>query len=343
MQRNEILSNILNKVPIVISFDDIDYLPLREQFIDSKISNTICNAIINGSPVIFMPTSIKENVEYGGDFVINVYGVLPCGSKTCVILTDIPLYIDVKIPDDISEGIFMKTLTAELTEPIKAVHTSIEYTHYYPFHEFSNELCKYCRIYSKNTFDRSAVVRILNKISIDRKTKNLSPLQTASDDNGYNGTLFAKIAREYKINTCDWNRMTNYTMDNSMPNCRYTFRVKINDYKKITTKQRETYANNILAGIIDKDPTMTVMWDIETYREIQNGIPPTEYDRDFTIFMICSVYCWHYSTKPLLTVCAVHADEIACHPNVDVTILCKNEKEVLLAHAELLSKMSPEI
>jgi hypothetical protein len=46
---------------------------------------------------------------------VYLFGVLPCGSKTCVILDDIPVHVDIMVPNDTTAKEYDDTLRGQLT------------------------------------------------------------------------------------------------------------------------------------------------------------------------------------------------------------------------------------
>jgi DNA polymerase elongation subunit (family B) len=96
-----------------------------------------------------------------------------------------------------------------------------------------------------------------------------------------------------------------------------------------------------LSSIIDRDNSMVAVWDIETWRKVQNGMVPTPEDLDYVIFMMCCAYFWHHSSDPLMTVCVQHTTALP-RKGISVIIECDTEREVLTAHMHVLGKMAPE-
>src|SRR5690606_32807903 len=107
---------------------------------------------------------------------------------------------------------------------------------------------------------------------------------------------FMKMAREHSFNSADWNHIRRYRQVKlPMTNCKYVFRLSICDMNAIDKDTR----NGELGDLLSRDRTMVEMWDIETWRKIQNGQPPTPEDDDYVIFMICQAFFWQYSDVPL--------------------------------------------
>lgn len=332
--KKQIQAAIKNNESLVVKYADIvqcgwDVLPKRDDFIDKRLNVNFINKIKKSAPILFMPTDYVEKDAYIKNgmqqYRIYLFGILPCGSNMCVVLKNIDVYIDVlcdkKTEVLIREKLYEKDIRYTRMETVKQ----------YKLHGFQKDKSDYLRIYFDTKNQRYKALREINSLN----------LQTASDDSNY----YNKVAREHRFATADWNRITNYEFakDNSIK-CEYKIEVDIGCYEKLKESKLKEYKEKYpkLYAILEKDKTLTCMWDIETYRKIQNGLVPAPGDDDYNIFMICSAFFWHYTDKPLLTVCVVDKPTDA-HKDINLIIQCNNEKDLLYAHMKILGRMSPNI
>jgi DNA polymerase elongation subunit (family B) len=299
----------------------------------------------NGQPLLFMPTSFAEKDVWGAhpQYKVFNYGTLLCGSKTCVILTNIPVYFDVRYGPcaDASEKNRALDLWRGRLLANNIQYARVEDVLLYDSKGFQQKPMLWVRLHFMRLFDRKAALKYV---------ENMPGVVTASDDLSYKNYYYPKVAREHKFATADWNRLekykvltTSYESVADVTNCRYVIEVDVCNYIKLSGQKRaQLSANQAIGGILERDNTMLSSWDIETYREIQNGIVPQPTDTDYTVFMICSTHQWQHTSTPMLSVCITN-NAMSARAGVDIAIVCDTEREVLDAHIQILGKMRPEI
>lgn len=352
--REHLVHHIKNNIPTKIDYRELDLLPTRQDFINVEHSYLFDQLIQNGRSILFMPNDVHDNhestnayVNYEdrggnrGEFTYQpqIFGILPDGRKICVILTDIPIYVDVRVVGSVEDT--WKRISDKTSMHYKCrdnIHkkTCLEYKSYEtvnlrPLHGFSRYPIPYIRIYFGTLFQRNKMITMI---------RDHLKLNTASDDASDN--YFMKMARDFRFNTGAWNRIVKYTNVSShvKNGCAYTFLVNIKDYVRLKKSDRAKYPTFLLE-LLDKDLTNMCTWDIETYRTIQNGIVPTPVDTDYTIFMICAYFGHHWSMTGFLDVCFVAA-EIDVRENMRVIVTCENQNQVIDGFERVLSNMRPE-
>lgn len=347
--REHLLHHITMGIPTKISYKQISLLPSRNDFLNKKLRAAFGAQARAGKPILFMPTSVVEKNDYvDGVMKLRIYlfGVLPCGSKTCVILDDVSVHIDIMVPEGMTPREYDDVLRGQLISK-NLVFNKISDISRYRLHGFQKKTRPYKRIFFNNLQERKKVIEFIRGMNKTLKSAGKPKIETASDDVGRDNYYFPKVAREYRFHTADWNRFEKYELldaSRTTTNCTYTFRVKVGDFKKLDKKRRAEMVapSHILNKVIDRDPTMVAMWDIETHRTIQNGLVPTPKDIDYTIFMMCSAYFWHYSDEAIFEACVV---DTACNARkgIKLVIECGNELNVLDAHMEVMSRMAADI
>ncbi len=350
-----LMHHIERRIPTHLTYQLANaILPQRSAFIHKQLGPMFKKQVAAGKPLLFLPNQINEAHEYRNNalrYIIHMFGVLPCGSKTCVILEDIPVYMDVMVP------IGAKHTTLAFMESLRDIFTTLEYNYqsldvvkmYSPkgFQKFPRD---YIRISTNTLMDRRKFIEYFNRENARKKADGQPLYETASDDfkQREQSYYFPKVAREQRFATADWNRVTDYTTSTDTK-ADYTLRINYANLTKLGKKKRAEImaAGGVLAAAVERDPTMHDVWDIETYSTGNRGRVPQPTDDDFYIFMMCQAFFWHHSNVPLLTVNVVsfesrpvkHTDTT----RVDVTIQCDNEYELLQAHMMVVSKMQPDI
>lgn len=344
------LHHIKQHIKTKITHDDLSLLPTREDFLEPKLKEAFRIHIAGGKPIMFLPNDIVEKNDFvDGVMTYRVYmfGIIPDGSKTCVILEDVPVHLDIKVPTDQTPDQFDDMIRGQfITKDIRFV--SITDIMQFGLHGFQKQKSPYKRIFFNNLQDRKKAIEFVTALNRTLKQSGKPKLETAADDTGRDNYYFPKIARERKFKTADWNRFEKYTAVEASrytTNCSYVFKVSLDEFKKLDKKRKGEILGNPkhpLKEAIERDSTLVHMWDIETYRTIQNGLVPTPADNDYTIFMMCSAFFWHHSDESMYTVCVV--DEATnARKGMDVVVECGTEPNVLTAHAVIGGKMAPDI
>lgn len=338
--RAHLLHHIRTGVMTKLTLDDLDILPRREDFLDDGLNNAITGLINAAKPIFFLPNDICERTEYLGgspQFVIWMYGVLPCGNKAAVRVEGIPVYVDVAVPEDKKPGEF-EAFLRELFHGVSINYESIGEVKRFPLHGFHCEPLPYKRINFTNLRDRSAVIKLL-------RARNL---KLSGDDDGMimNSFYFAKVAREYEFATADWNILTGYTRVNSgAQNVKWIFSVDIAGIRSLDpeTRGKICATKNALSERIERDMSLVCSWDIETHRTIQNGMVPQENDTDFTIFMVNSIITPYHHDVPLVDFSATITD-VAHDPESGqkIIMVCGSQRGVIQAHMEFIRGMRPD-
>lgn len=343
-----LLEHVRLGIPTKITHKQLHLLPQRSDFLNQTIASAFSSQVKNKKPIIFLPNAITEKndwIDGALQYRIYLFGILPCGSKTCVILEDIDVIIDVMVPLTEKATSFDNNLRCQLINK-NIVFSKIETIEKFRLHGFQKHKTPYKRIYFNNLQDRKKCIEFIANLNKELKSNGKDKLETANDDTGRSNYYFQKVAREMKFATADWNRFENYqVLDSSQTtNCTHVLKVKVGNFKKLDRKRRNNLSapGQLLEKVLDRDSTMVAQWDIETHRTIQNGIVPTPADVDYTIFMICSAYFWQWTDEALLDICCVDKDANA-RRGIKITVICETETNVLLAHMEILGRMSPDI
>lgn len=348
-----LLHHVKNKIPTMLQYDDVDLIPSRRDFLDQHMRDVFSAQVQKKAPILFLPNDIIErNDPIDGIMKYRIYltGILPCGSKAMLIVDNIDVHVDVMVPDGMSSNVFNDFLKGQMT--LKNIpYVKISDVMLYRLKGFQKAKRTYKRIFFNTLQERKKMIEYITTLNREYKALGNPPgkerIETAADDTGRSDYYFPKLARELRFATADWNRIEKYQ---SIPaatystNCDYVFRVDIKEIKKLDKKKRADLLkpSSFLANVIDRDNTFVMQWDIETWREIQNGLVPTPEDTDYVIFMMCSAFFLHHSMEPMMTVCCAHTKG-RMRAGMSITVECSTERQVLMANMQVWGKMAADI
>lgn len=324
-----------------LTYDQIALMPPRTTYLDKTIMEATRATMAAGKPLLFMPTGFLEKLwaKSAEQSILSFTGVLPCGSKAVVELTDVPVYIDVDAQyADIVHKMCMVTLSKKGDMPDVVMKT----VPLFRIHNFQTEKVPFTRFHFASISDRKQVLAAIKDYNSNKRAPDC--IVTAADDTGAEGHFMKIIARNNKFMTCGWNLIRDYRVLKAVNmNAEYKIEVSLGGFKKLRKVERAEIVRTtpLMARVLDKDPTMSTSWDIETNTKSPHKAVPRKGDPDYTIFMICSMYSWFHSTQPLLNVCCVDSPTAATHDLI--VIECASEREVLLAHFEVGQKMHYEL
>ncbi len=318
-----------------LTYDQLDLLPARTRYLDEDARDQVADTIDCRQPLLFMPTAFQEHLwAKAGQPLITFTGIAPCGSKVIVGITDIPVYVDV----------LDASLPAALKEAdLQGVKCRKGPMPQFLIHGFQTERTAFTRLHIDSIWNRKKLIYAINKHN-EGVVPPAAKIVTASDDIGGDGHFLRLVARNYKFMTCGWNRLTGYTaLTTKGCNAEYRLTVSLKGFKKLKKVERAAIVRQepAMAATLDKDPTMSASWDIETNTKSPHKAIPRRGDPHYTVFMINSTYSWFHSDSPLVAISCV---DVPCQAiNGVVVIECPTEKEVLLAHFAVAKKMHHEL
>lgn len=341
MNNEETPSNIVR-----IHYTDITKLPTRESIVDNDITQTFRSRIEEKQSILFIPNSITEQSDFSPlkganksgntpTYKIYMFGIIPGGTKVCVILEDIDVFFDIKLDNEQSENNIKQLLASDISvKTVKFIKTEIVKGK--PLKGFSISDYSWLRIFFYSKFERDKCINLLQK-------KNYS---LANDSKG---EYFTSVASYYQFNTCSWNKLEGYTFKhpqeeykNKITNCSYIIRLPIKNFKAFSD-------DNFSKEWLTKDSIMTACWDIETYTYDKNtGEPPKPKDNNFIIFMISITFHWYYTNNSLLKVCIMHVPNckktqnncVLDNSSEFIIVECPNRNTIIQSFFDILGRMN---
>lgn len=340
-------------------------LPSRKNFVDTAENLRLQRDIAAGANIYFMPTNtIEAHIKEGGNngttqvYRLILTGCLQDGSGAAVILENVDVFLDAKVPDDADLEEFREAMGNRFREE-RIFCTHIEHVRMRPFMYYQKGESDYFRIYFNTLHNRNRAQKFLTGGQfeyVNRSEKLITKvIETASNDGVYSssdskqGTVYyRKAAREYRFTLGDWNCLSNYRMDDgdfiSRQKRQYVIRVSVEDFVPIVSlgidKQK--------VQSLKYDKTLVACRDYETYSNKPTGNAPVPEhvlddngDELDVIFMSGMTFHWHYDKNPLIAV------NITTLPTIGrsdcLTIQVVDQIDIIKVETYVLAKMSPDI
>ena len=284
------------------------------KLVPNKLMIDIEQDIHDYKPLLFMPIDVVETNEnqYIGNksikiYKLNLYGILETGQKVQVVLDGIEVYFDVRVPNGSTPEDNAKSVKKLMTVG-NANYILVEHIKRKPFKGFCKEPVDWNRIYFNNLSDRNNALKIL----VDR-------FETASND-GKTKDYFRLVTRNFQIPLTDWTYISDYNTYNGgmHPNgmhkeryqpkslgVEYIFRINVKNIKAVvnsmdTQENQELQQQN--AKPIDKDRTIIMGWDTETYNDNGSRDVPKPDLPESHLFVISMTFHFKDDPKPFYTV-----------------------------------------
>jgi hypothetical protein len=313
----------------------------RTNYLDSSDLQITNNHVKQKDKLLFLPNDISESMIFE-NYKLIMHGILPCGSKTTIIINKIYPYVDIDYNNNKSDSEnidYLKTLFKDekLNQMLKGKSVDFKNINIITgkkFMYFNESESKFIRISFNKLYHRTCFIRVLNKLKI---------ISYNNDLNNY----YRVVSRTYKINLCSWNILDNYNIErNSKYKSEYVLNLNINDMKPYSDKLYNDYFSDINIDLIRKDKCISMSFDIEQYSS--NFIPekpdivilPSGKIKEDEIFNIGLTYQFINEPESFLNI-ALLTKEANIHEDY-ITIICSNEKVLLKTFGYLNSLLQPD-
>lgn len=331
----------------VILYEDIDKIPSLEKFLDKDITERVQNDMNHRKPLLFMPNGTwdekpMQEEEYSkSKYKLVVFGILENGERRTIVINDIKPYFEIKIPDritdrekfarDMYDDLHMegdshyerykhvtKTNQSTPTYGFKVEPTDYEICTGKPLHGFQEHYSYYVKIYFDKLAHREYAIKYVRGLKYE----------TAHDDlNNY----YRVVSRDYFLPLASWWTINNYNLDYD------------NRYIKDTVIQIDigdiSPYNGEMHKHLQKDNTLTMAFDIETYNADEDGEIPYPQYPNHCVFMISMTFQFYHASSQLINVCLV---DVPTAPDPDhLTVVCGSEYNLLKAFGIVCAKLKP--
>nr|BCY04578.1 DNA-directed DNA polymerase, family B [Abalone asfa-like virus] len=331
-----------------ISHAKITNIRDRQTLISSKFPDLfqeVNQKIKRGEPILFLPNDvIDEYYTHNGKhcYRLRMFGLTKDGSKTDVLVQNVPVILDVKVENE-SQELDVRNICTTLGIPVKITFVNLR-----PLKEFREPheaTDKYARLHFNNLFDRKKVFEIVTH-----------KYMTASDEMSH---YYRMISRMFDISLTSWNWIKNYDhglgeyaldrqlFDFSSTSISSAFHVFVVDYNNITPvvdmladdetqKQQDQLIQNSIC--LSKDHSLLAVFDIETAGGIFGELPTAE--NGGYVFLLCMHLYIKHSLEPLDSIV------ITTRPTLlrddSRIILCKSEDELIQTFGIIMKYWAPD-
>ena len=317
----------------------------RNFYLNKEEVNKVHNRVLKKNDLIFLPNDIKDSLIFE-NYKLIMHGILQCGSKTTVIIHNIFPYVDINYDDTKTDSENITMLKELIKHPFllkllkdKSVDVkSISINEGKELLYFKETNSKFIRISFNKLYHRVSFIKLLVKLNIPSFNNDLN-------------NFHRFVSRTYNINLCNWNLLTNYTINrNSCYKSQYVLNIHINDISAFDDSNYNDY-NNISELSIDiesfqKDKMISMCYDIEQYSSKFNPlrpdivILPSGKVKEDEIFNIGMTFQFINEPDSFLNFGLV-TKESNVHEDY-FTIICDNEKTILKAFGFINSLLQPD-
>lgn len=333
----------------------IEGLPTRADLVRQSdttgLTETLEAHLREGKTILFMPNDVNEENEYAGGnpvYKLHLFGPLANGAKAHVILDNIDVFFDVRVPDKVSKQDFGGRLRQILLED-NIMADRVEDHLAFPILGYRTSKVPWKRLYFPNVQTRKKAIARIRGLNYE----------TANDDLA---NYFRMAARTYGVVLTDWGMLTDYEYYRggahpsgastsrgapASPLCEHVFRIDVRNFKPLidpmSSKELQEKRSSAKRSNpnLSRDRTLVMTWDIETYSSARLGEVPMATKSTDNVFMICSTFHWKDDPSSLHKVCIV---DVATEPDERwTTIECGTEENIIKAFAAVYRHFAPDI
>lgn len=298
----------------------------RIDFLDKYVVSECARQINASESFAFLPIDAMQTTIFEGTYgnsvqktAFEMIGINKAGERLSVLLTDIPIFVDVLITDEFRTRKNMRSISSKIIRDDEEILMI-------PGKEFTTGPQKYIRAYFNTVKDRMDFIKEAHESRL---------LQTANCDPKYELLL----ARLVKFNTCNWNVVSNYKPRHKKTtiNGKLTYQVETH-WKNIVDAQSIDWEElTTMDCIFDK--TMICSWDLETYTPSKfGGVPVPENEND-KIKMCSMVFRWYWEKHSNLYNVIITSHVIPRIDNIDIIVT----SDIPGAMAKVLENMQPDM
>lgn len=284
--------------------------------------------------VTYMPSAIFEmtrNIRGKYATYFSMTGSLVCGRKVQIIMSEVPIWVTVKVPPGTTVSSFQSVIKTQLFDnELRSESTEVRKLR--PFKGFSLEKVDFVVVRFLTARDRTKFIDWCDDI-VDKKTLR-KRCEIVDDDD----TLFPLVARVLGFPTGNWCRAQGVRIPEA------EFRaLGITNVDEAWLCSAKSFAG---CDWTDDDRTMLVSWDIETHSVTLTGDAPGPKDH-FTIVSIGATAHFKETSDTLVTYCGSLMEAIP-HPKhsigrVNMIVICDNERQLLVSFIEFLRAIRPDV
>ena len=324
-------SSLHGKYLSIANVDELNALEItRNNFLDKKLVSDVITSIDKKEGLLFLGNDVCEPTKKK-DYNLIIHGILPCGSKTTIIVDGIFPYVDVELLVNETKA-NAKTRLNRLVDSIDedSYAVNIEFKEGKQFLHYSHKQNTFARVFFKTLKTRTEFIKLCEGQGI----------KTFSNDKS---TYYRVVARDYEINLSGWNRIAKYhRVHNSPYKSEYVFNVHIEDFVSLEDESinEVVTSHGFNPSVVKYENMIVSSFDIEMIPEKEGRFPDADKNPKDSIFMICMTYHFAKRTEDILSVCLTLKES---DPLDEVFMVhCKSERCLLAAFAKFNEFMQPD-
>lgn len=308
-----------------INIDNIrNELCNREDLLNEDDVLLIKNKLLNTDKILFLGNDIAEGFS-SNKYKLNIYGILPCGSKTVLEIDGIEPYIDIQGDENLTSiQNISKIRNMLIKEGLSYINLKINRGR--PFLLFNENELDFVRIYFKSLKHRKDAIAYFHSKKMNTYNNDIS-------------CYYRVVARDYKLNLTSWNILDNYKViyNSYQYKCKYHIQINIDNIKPFNDNE---IFEDIPKKLLQLDNSISMCFDIEAYAGNKNGDLPNGKNPEDILFMLCMTYQFINSKDYLLNICLVTKP---CDPQEDLlTIVCHTESNLIRTFAIINELIQPD-
>lgn len=297
-------------------------LPTRDDLLDNNEKMQVANKIRNKDNLLFMSNDLFESFKKES-YKLYLIGITPDGSKTIICINGIYPYIilDYNLDKDDNEN---RTFIRNELKKYNIKPHKVEFVMGRDFKYYSEFEKKFIKVSFGTMFQRNKIIDEFTKKNV--KTYN-------NDITSY----YRVISREYIINLCNWNIISDYTnIKKHNFRCKYYFEVDIDNISACDDQAKLGFISKQL----ELDKCISGCYDIEAYTPNKKGEMPSGKNPEDICFMIGLTFQFIKSKDYLLNIIIVSKP---CDAQKDIyTIICPDEKMVIRVFGYIMTLIQPD-
>ena len=238
-----------------------------------------------------MLIEVSDDIKGYFSYILHITSILINRQKAVINITDIWLFFDVKVPEEMPLSIFKTKLVRILSNILNSTSKfGIKTISAYLLQEYHAEKKPYIHVRTWNQYDWYNALKAVRAVG----------MRTASDDLNCQ-YYYRKVACEERLPFLSWAVLSNYLFKRIQEGT-YLFQVSVNNYNPIS---KDNYNNPLFFSVLLQDHTLILTWNIEIYSSWKmGGASNANYEED-VVFMICIMVHWKDDPKLLKQICLV--------------------------------------
>ncbi len=328
--------SIMNRHGTVIDIQSAEQIesrqivPTRSEFLNGDTVQKSQGLLKSNQPILFLSNDVAQSIAKD-QYELILHGIMPCGTKTTVMIKGIYPYVDVEtnISTPVADQV-VQLKTKLNNQDIEFKH--IEVVKGKNFMKFHAEQRQYMRVQFNTLKSRLEFI----KMCADAK------VNTFSNDRS---TYYRVVSRNYEFNLSGWNYIQSYRQ---VYDGKYKSAISVVcDVKHIAPFDTDSPENintithmGFAPNLLKYEQMIVAGFDIEMIPYHPNAFPDADKCLKDSIFMICVTF--HFAKKPesiLSVILTLKKNE----PLDDVlTIVCSDEACLLLTFSHLMHMMQPD-